>query len=100
MFIREFRVCSNLKKGLANSKSKVIYNVFFIVPEDAILDTQWLYDSALVLKDNKQLYYMLIRSTHKTMTCPEFKTSLFLEAKKMGLLANFTTCGMADLAKP
>ena len=34
------------------------------------------------------------------MTCPEFKTSLLLEAIKLGLLANFTIWGIADLAKP
>ena len=34
------------------------------------------------------------------MTCPDFNISLFLEDRKLGLLANFNICGIADLAKP
>ena len=37
---------------------------------------------------------------YTTINCPEFKTRVFLEAKKLGLLANFTIWGIADLAKP
>ena len=42
---------------------------------------------------------MLIGSTHATMTRPKLKTSLFLEAQILGLLANFTIWAIADLAK-
>ena len=34
------------------------------------------------------------------MTCPDFNICFFLEARNLGLLANFTICGIEDLAKP